>query len=236
MNSLTLNKRFPLNLIMHESSGLRCRSFEIEITLYSTPHDEDARSIEEAQLDQNISYTKCQHFIEQILDSSWVYDLSGHDVVSMLIDTDLDFNAVLIPSMNEAALITAIHAKLTTLCSDTTILDRVRLCDVVENLTYDFVSEEGEPSRALPSAREWLGEFSFWSTPWWNRYDVTTYDNFAHNAEQHAEWIMVRDAENVIEESTRELNEIDQAVREAFIQNRPAAEVIELEFGKNAQK
>ena len=235
MNSLTLNKKMPLTLIMQSSHSISARCFEIEITLYSVPENNDSQSLEKAQLDQNISYSRCQYFIENILDSSWVYDLSGHNTVSTLIESDLDFNAVLLPSMNEAALITAIHAKLTTLCCDTTILDRVKLNDLRDDLVYDFISEEGEASKALPGAKEWLGDYPYWSTPWWNRYDITTYDNFAESQEEHEEWLAIRDSENIIEETTRELDEIDESIRAAFYQNRPEAEVIELEFGKNAK-
>jgi hypothetical protein len=237
MNSLTLNKKFPLSLIMHDTqrNSLQSRCFEIEITLYSVPEGDTQIHIEKAQLDQNLSFSKCQHFVEHILDSSWVYDLPGRDLVEVLIHTDLNFNAVLIPSMNEAALVTAIHAKLSTLCAETTVLDRVRLRDIREDLTYDFVSENGDISPALPSATEWLGKYSYWSTPWWNRYDITTYDNFADSVEEHEEWLLARDSENLLEEATRELNEIDEMIRETFYKNKPAAEVIELEFGKDAR-
>ena len=61
------------------------------------------------------------------------------------------------------------------------MISKISIFNVYEdlNIQYNFYYEDEDTQYTLPTIQDWLGELSFWDKPWWDRYDVMTFDNVA---------------------------------------------------------
>ena len=67
---------------------------------------------------------------------------------------------------------------------DNIIVDSIKVTDTDTNITYDYEDTDGEIPDFLPYQDEFMGERSIYELPWWERNDISTYDNFALDDEE----------------------------------------------------
>jgi hypothetical protein len=229
-SNITIRKLIPISLVyyQHEQAMFIPRFFDIEFTLYSVPEDDTESGIMDASMHQLISYHKCMYFLENILDGSLVVDADGMALAKKLVEDDTDNNIVVIPSLTEQTILGAIQAKLYALCSGGTVIDRVTLSDVREKTTFDLFAEDGVIEGLLPESGRWLGNFPYWETPWWNRPDAVTFDNYAESMDEYEFWTSEENQELVAKDTTAEFLDIENAIRERHASLKTRAEIIDI--------
>ena len=146
----------------------------------------EGASTEDMSLWQNLSFQMINYFIEEQMFNSIMYDTSGKEMLERYL-VEYDNNFVYLPTANEACLTTAIHAKLNTICHENSIVENIELQDTLDDLSYHYYNED-LLYPTLPDTVEWLGELSFWETPWWFREDFSTFDNVAFDQEELDTW------------------------------------------------
>jgi len=210
MRSTQLEQTHNIKMIFldEESRFLDIKNFEIFYTLYSLPADSDENN---ESLIQNKSFIKINYFIQNVLHESLVYALSSNDLVSKYF-AEYDNNFIVLPSLQELTLLEAIHSKLMALTQNLSFVGQVRLTDTDNNLAYSLNFETPEFSYNLPDAKDWPGEFSFWPKPWWQRYDISSFDNVAESAEEAEQFGIMNIADKLVEE----LDSIDAHVESIF--------------------
>ena len=78
----------------------------------------------------------------------------------------------------------------------------------------------------LPTINEWLGELSFWDSPWWRRKDFSTFDNVAASKEEHSEFFNKDVNKNILQRMEEPIAQIEAQVI-ADIYGKEINEVIE---------
>lgn len=241
MKSFTLEKTVPIKLIFvdQENNMLDLVNYDISFTMVTEADEGDSTSMLEAQLRQNISYTKILTFIEGILDNSVVYAAETESVYSNL--SEYNNNFLVLPALGESQLISALHCKLNVIAEPNTFVDSVVLKDTVANISYQYVITPDEGYSELPVTQEWVGEFPFWDTPWWYRYDISTMDNNAETQEQYQKWLDLKSVSKVDDMNTQTFREIEEQLTELFHEvkkTKPSCtgpgEIIEVDFAKKS--
>lgn len=237
MKSFILEKTVPIKLILvdHENQMLDISNYDLSFTMVTEADEQDSKSVLEAQLKQNISYTKILTFIEGVLDHSVVFDGYQQDNLYSNLG-EYNNNFVVLPGLSESVLISAIHSKLNVIVEQDTFVDCVTMKDTTNNLSYQYVVTPDEGYSELPDSGNWIGEFPFWETPWWHRNDISTTDNDAQTQEQYDKWLEVKESGNVDEMNKKTFQEIEQQLTELFnevkkIKTGPG-EIIEVDFLK----
>lgn len=188
MKDISLEKTIPIKVMLFNSPGTRIeiKQFKVSFNMV-TLMQEDQEHIH-AELNQNISYSKVQFFLQEILNES-VFCEKAHSEQVMQYLGSYENNLVVLPDLDKGAIITALHRKLNSICTDNTQIFVVKLCDVDMDLTYTYTCMDLEDREfdGLPSNEEWMGEFSYWDKPWWDRDDQLTWDRSAQNIEEWME-------------------------------------------------
>jgi hypothetical protein len=78
----------------------------------------------------------------------------------------------------------------------------------------------------LPNISEWIGELSFWETPWWRRRDFSTFDNIASSKEEKEEFFNKDINQDILKRMEEPLAQIEGQVI-ADIYGKEINEVIE---------
>ena len=234
MKSFTLEKTVPIKLILIDQGNnlLDIANYNISFTMVTEADHEDTKSIQQAQLNQNISYTKIVTFLEGVLDSSLVYAIDADSVYADL--SKYDNNFLVLPDLSESILISALHCKLNVIAEENTFVDSVILKDTEAKISYQYVITPDEGYVELPTDQSWVGEFSYWDTPWWYRNDISTMDHNAHSQEQHERWLEIKESGKIDEMNTETFRAIEEQLTEIFDQahkhNTGPGEIIEVDF------
>jgi hypothetical protein len=146
----------------------------------------DGATTEDMSLWQNLSFQTINHFLEEQMFNSIIYDMKGKDMLERYL-VEYDNNFVFLPTANEACLTTSLHAKLNSICHEHSIVENIELQDTLDDLSYNYYNDE-LVYPTLPAMEDWLGELSFWETPWWFRQDFSTFDNFAFDHDELDAW------------------------------------------------
>lgn len=216
MKRFTLEKTMPLRLIFVDSDNhlIDARPFKIKYNLITTvaegEHDISA------QLNQNISLAKINFFIDHYLNNNIALDSDDRTSVFPLF-SEYENNYLVLPDLTESTLMEAIHCKLNSLCKPGSRVEHIQLFDELTDVNYTFYITEDEEYQ-LPDITEWLGELSFWNEPWWQRDDVSTYDNTAANAEELEKWRenLESNGSEMVSVAHRVFAEIEEAVESSF--------------------
>jgi hypothetical protein len=218
-SNMTIKKTVPLSFVYYHSDTNEFvpRFYDLEFTIYSVPDDDsDEEALHKAAIGQTVSFQKCMFVLENCLDGALVTDPNGITFVRDLVDDGAEGNFVMLPELTEQFTVGAIQAKLNALCTGSTLVDQVRLVDVRERLCFELFADGGVTEGLLPEHGTWLGNFPFWSVPWWNRNDTLTFDVYAESIEEHEEWLEEDNQARVKLESVAELVEIERHVREKY--------------------
>jgi len=170
--------------------------FTVTYTMYVSQDDDE--TIEQLSINQNISYQKINHFLSFYVNNSIWYDKTGQDMIDNHFSSAKNLLLVT-PAVNVTYLGNALFRKLNALCKDNVHVDGISIKDWETNLTYSYRTDEPlEGIDILPDNKEWMGEFSIYDTPWWDRDSISAYDYACSNAKDLAEVKLVLDEEGHI--------------------------------------
>jgi hypothetical protein len=233
MKSFFLEKTVSLKLLfLTAEKTVEPNDIDVSFTMVTNISDDDI-DIEEAQLQQNISYTKATHFLTDVMDQSFVFGYDDLEKATECLST-FSNNFVVLPNMDENTLIACIHSKLNAIVDSHTTVDRVRLHDRNEQLTFEYFMVDDQYTE-LPTEAEWGSELSYWKGCWWSRNDINTMDRIASSEEELARWNEMREEHNLEQLNVQLFDDIEGAFREAA--NADAAgEVIEVDFAASDVK
>ena len=206
--------------------------FTVSYTMYVSQDNDE--SLEKLSLNQNISYQKINHFLSHYIDNSIWYDKIGQDMVDMHFSTTKNLLLVT-PHINVTYLGNCFFRKLNALCKDHVKVDGISIKDHGTNLTYSYRTDTpDEGIGILPDNDAWMGEFSMYDLPWWDRDSISAYDYACRDAEDLAEIKQVLEEEGVEMGNDFQLIE-DEVVRQMkandpALFNEKKGEIIEVDF------
>ncbi len=237
MKNFFMEKVMPLTLMFldGESQILDCAHYELSFTMIT--EIDGPKNLADQKLKQNISFTKLLTLIEAVLDQSMVINsdpLCFQDVASF------NNNVIVLPEATEAMLTMALHNKFNTVVDQDTFVDCVRLKNVADGVSYEYIHTDKAHSD-MPMMSEWMGKLSYWDTPWWHRADISTLDRCALDAEEHQQWQQTRAESGIDELNTRAFDDIEKQITQMFNRNNPASadkdgEVIEVDFANKIHR
>lgn len=225
MKNLRLHQshRIKMIIIDSESAFIEVKNYDLTYTMFSMPIPDQS---EGSSRNQNKAFLKVNYFLTSMLNGSVVHTPAELDELSDMF-LHYDNNYIVLPDTTDTTLMEAIHSKLNVLCGETTYIDDLSLTDTDSGIGYSMTSDLEQLNYSLPSQSEWLPGFSFWEKPWWQRYDINTFDNYSDN-EQDVHTF--RNTDTYLTSLTQELKQIDEQVDALFNQKQgKTAEVIELD-------
>jgi hypothetical protein len=175
MKKFTLEKTVPLKIMLFDSGVSRLEIKDYVFTFSLMTETEGYDNPLEAQIDQNISFSKIMFFLEAIMDESIMYSVDDADIVTKNIYGNLSNNLILTPDVNEGIFLALLHMKLNTICQPFSTVEKVRLMDKNDNINYELTCDDAD-LEDLPSIQEWNNELSLWPEPWWLRDDPLSWD------------------------------------------------------------
>lgn len=240
MKRFTLEKTCPIKLMVFDesSSRLELKDYVFTFSLMTDPTNYE--DLLEAQIDQNISFTRIMFLLEIIVNESILYSADAIQQVSETIYGKINNNLLLTPDVNEGVILALLHMKLNHICQEDSLVEKVRLLDTADNIHYELTCDD-EDLEDLPSVKDWIGEFSYWAEPWWMRDDASTWDIDFENQESLDEF---KDTFKH-PEIWKEFDNIPDRVRAIFtqqledkgvIEKTEKGTVIEIDFSDNAEQ
>ena len=232
MKSLRLHKMIPIKLLFvnPEARMLEQKDYEVEFSIHTEGPIKDATS---GAISQNKGFQKVVYMLKDIIDESIVYAPDQIQLMERYF-ADYDNNFVVIPFISETMLIECLHSKFNRITDQNTYVDFISLKDKANNLGYTYLNDE-EDDYDLPVDNFWIGEFPFWETPWWKRYDSTTFDNTGKNAEEQKVVREDREDKQVDRLTTLIFDEIDQNIESALGEQK-SGEIVDLEEIRKTRK
>ena len=156
------------------------KKFTITYQMFSLPEENDVLKQSKAQ---NSAYLKIGLFLNNHLDGTLAFTMDDMPMAGKFL-SEYDNGFMVLPDLDDVTILEALHRKFSALAGEMTIITKLSLFDEELNLKYNFYYEDEETKYTLPTIDEWLGDLSFWDVPWWDRYDVLTFDNVALDAEE----------------------------------------------------
>ena len=158
-------------------------------------------------IDQNISYQKIHHFLSYYVDNALWYAPES----MLCIDTHFsatDNGLLITPDTNISMLCSTLFAKMNSISKPDIHICDVKIYDFLTNMSYDYNDEEYIIPAGLPEQKNFMGELSVHEQPWWERDDVSTYDNKAlDEKELHDIRMKLLEAEDILERDFRTIEE-----------------------------
>jgi len=243
MSKTTLTNTLPLTLIAvvgddsdpqsKEITFIESFSFDLSWTMYAALLDSDI-SVQELSIRQNQAYQKIVHLCSNYINNAIWYDANDMKVVDNNFSSSQ--NVLLItPANNVMYLASCLFAKFNSICDEHIFVNKIELLETATGIKYTITDDDGLLPDVLPQQVDFMGPLSVYEKPWWERSDVSTYDNRALDEE---ELKLIREK---LEESKELLEEdfkqIDKDV-ETYMTTTPeeVAEVIDLESRKKKNK
>ena len=234
MNILAVRKTIPWRatwvLDSDDVKQVKAISYDVEYTIRTEMLD--AMEYQDAYVEQNISYSTINSFIYDQLHQTIIYDLEGKNNIERAFASHNN-NFMILPEMSDACLVTALHSKFNALCTEHSFVEAVNISDKVDGLAYSFFSDDNDYD-TLPSMENWLGELSFWQTPWWERRDFSTFDNIAQSKEELDEFMSRDDNGAILERMQDPINTIEAELRGELSKESPKekGKLVEVDFTK----
>ena len=145
----------------------------LKFTADFEPHDDTTED------DIDRSFAKIRYWLDNIVSRCLVFSHDNDAALAMFIDENghpRTGNVVMLTpdEPDDQHLCALFQAKLTALSGLTIEFGPMEVkSDNVMGLTFTFI---GDPDEILPGIKEWVGERSYFSDPWWNRDDGSTLD------------------------------------------------------------
>ncbi len=188
MNIMQITKSIPVQMTwVHETEDkkqVKACTYDIEYSLRTEVEQNETQK--QAYLQQNISFSVINSFLYEQLHQSIIYDLDSKASVERAFASH-DNNFMILPDLSDACLAMSLHCKLNAICHKNSFVESISIKDKVDKLAYSMFADDNEYEQ-LPTIKDWIGELSFWETPWWRRRDFSTFDNIAGSKEEHEEF------------------------------------------------
>jgi hypothetical protein len=233
MKYFSMEKTVPVKLIQfqEEQKLMTVCNYDISFTMVTSFDNVD--EVHEAQLQQDIGFSKIMTFLVSVIDGSVVFGAeSSSELFSML--HEYYNNVIVLPEVSENYLLAALHCKLNAITSDATFVQQIKIYDCDEKVTYDYMMTDDEEYDELPSEEEWMGELSYWEGCWWNRPDVNTMDKRAESEEEYENWIKIREEQHIDELNMQAFRDIEAAFTNEEAEN--SGELISVDFKNSSAK
>lgn len=232
MKAIDLTKTIPVNIMLFNNNTLESLNLDLSFTLATTAISESQKDLDQARLDQNVSFTKIVTFIDCVIKDSVVYSRQDTELVEQIFGS-VENNFITLEDVSEMVLIAALHCKFNSLISENSMVSTVTMKEKIQDMQFNYTfMDEGEGYTELPSKSEWCPELSYWNEPWWMRADVITIDRIAETQEELEKW---RSTDMItVEESSKALfDQIDQQYKEMFSEDEvKQGELVEIDFDK----
>jgi len=251
MKSFRLEKSIKLSLVMFETLPTKRLSqnvFELTFSLLTEPKDTSPEGLNQAQLNQNISFAKCNAWLESFCNYSCVLEADSKLDTSIFdFLQDWENTLIVLPDLHESTITSAIHAKLNTICEEGSHIDEIVWSDTTDNVCYRYFNDlenGGSDYDDLPDIKSWMGEFSYFDTPWWFRNDSSTIDRPAADQIELDTWIKHKEKIGYDDLVVATFNEIDQNISDMWDEirktvsedNKEPGELIDLASFKTSKK
>ena len=162
--------------------GIQPNQYTISWSMYAELEGEST-DIEALSIEQNISFHRISHFLKYYVNNCIWYDQhSCRTIESHFTTTDNVF--LVTPDVNITYFTNCLFAKFNSICKPNITVCNIEVLDHDTNISYDYEDTEGEIPEFLPLQEEFMGPLSIYDTPWWERDDISTYDNFASDDDE----------------------------------------------------
>ena len=236
MNILSVNKTIPVRTTWIDAESKQIKSVTYDLSYSLRTEADENTEYSEAYLHQNVSFQIVNNFIYEQLHQTLVYDFDGKEMAERSF-SEYNNNFMFLPSLSEATYASALHCKLNTLIHPSSHVESLSIKDEVEGMEYSVFNDDGIYT-ALPTMEHWLGELSFWKTPWWDRRDFSTFDNIAQDQEELDVWFSDEKQQEIIAKMSHPIDEIEREVMEqlTITEEKDKGTLIEVDFKKKAFK
>ena len=159
-------------------------------------------------IDQNVSYQKILHFLSYYMDNGLWYAPESIECMEEHF-SQTDNGLIITPDTNISMLTSSLFAKMNSISKPDIHISDVKIYDFLTNMSYDYNDEEYIIPAGLPEQKDFMGKLSVHDQPWWERDDVSTYDNKALNTEELTNIRMkLLEHEDFLERDFREIEEM----------------------------
>lgn len=236
MKTINLTKTVSLQLLLLNNTCIDPLNCDFSFSIITEAESNSENDLDNARLNQNISFAKAVTFVESFINESILYRKADEELYGAIL-TSMENNVITLPELSEITLLAALHCKLNSIIGENSHITSVHLFDKVNNLnfTYSFLNE-GEGYFELPTTEEWVHEHSYWDTPWWERNDVYTMDRIAETKEEHEKWMNSDDRKTALEVGEALFADIENEFTNLFNEDSGEAEIIEVDFTANRFK
>lgn len=226
MNIMQITKNIPVHMVWvydnEDRRQVKSCTYDIEYSLRTDVEPTATRK--QAFLQQNISFSTINSFLYDQLHQSIIYDMDSKAVVERAFASH-DNNFLILPDLSDACLAMALHCKLNYICHENSFVESISIKDKIDGIAYSMFADDDEYDQ-LPTISEWIGELSFWETPWWRRRDFSTFDNVASSKEEKEEFFNKDINQDILKRMEEPLAQIEGQVI-ADIYGKELNEVIE---------
>ena len=161
--------------------SLQSNKFLVSWTMYVEKYPDS--DITDISIKQNVSYQKILHFLDNYVNDSLWYDPECIPCIDRNFSSAKNF-LFITPTVNLTCLSNVLFRKFNALCSDNVFVDSIEIYDFETDLNYEYFNDTKEyDDLNLPTAKEFVGEYSIYDNPWWERSSISTYD-YAVKTEQ----------------------------------------------------
>jgi|TARA_B110000977_G_scaffold195957_1_gene275393 hypothetical protein len=243
MNRVTLTNTIPCTITAivgdndpdnKEILSVEPYSFNISWTMFASITDDD--DILALSIKQNVAYQKIEHLLRAYLHNSLWYNSYNSDTIESHFSSTQNV-LIVTPDTNVMYLSNCLFAKFNAICEDGITVNKVEVQDCNTGIKYTVEDSEGELPEILPVQLEFMGELSMYEHPWWDRADISTYDNRALSEDELT--LIKTNLENNRELLEQDWKLIEDDVREYMTDTSEGlddAEIIELDFAKRKEK
>ena len=203
---LEQSNRVSITLLDSDMRLIDSKRFTVTYQMFSMADQDD---FGQQSFNQNKAFLKINVFLNTIVDNSVAFRIEDMAKVERFL-AEYDNNLMVLPDLDDITLLECLHRKLQTIAGEYTVVSKISLLDHETGLTYHGFYEDGEGYH-LPSQKDFAGDMSFWETPWWDRYDVLMFDNFADTQKEidehraNPETAMLTDLFDDIDENIEEI-------------------------------
>lgn len=212
MNIMQISKNIPVHMTwvyeQEDKKQVKACTYEIEYSLRTEV--EPGQTQKQAFLQQNISFSVINSFLYDQLHQSLIYDMDSKATVERAFASH-DNNFLILPDMSDACLAMTLHCKLNAICHENSFVESISIKDKIDNIAYSMFADDNEYDQ-LPMMSEWLGDLSFWESPWWRRKDFSTFDNFAESKEEHTAFFDKEENKDILERMESPIAQIEAQV------------------------
>lgn len=233
----SVEKSYNISLLLFFSTSDIIQPNRYKITLSLRTHAESITDVNKAY---HISNDIIEYFVNAILHNSIITDIDNI-ALAETICPPYENNLLVLPSAIDFYICACLYYKFNTIIDKISTIESLRLTNLGSKTTHTM--DINEAHVVLPDQHTWLGEFPFWKTPWWERNDCSTYDNFCDNSSTYTKWCKYAKEEKIAEYTTAPLKKIRKRIINEFSgkSNKPAktdteGELILVDFAKTEPK